>query len=79
MLVGRAAAGGIACSRRLFGLAVASEDELRAKLRRIEALIAGRGTAGERDAVGNARTRLGAAGRSGQDRSASQQKSKRYS
>ena len=35
-----------------------SEDELRAKLRRIEALIAGGGTAGERDAAGAALERV---------------------
>jgi hypothetical protein len=37
---------------------LASEDELRAKLRRIEALIAGGGTAGERDAAGAALERV---------------------
>ncbi len=37
---------------------MASEDELRAKLRRIEALIAGGGTAGERDAAGAALERV---------------------
>jgi hypothetical protein len=37
---------------------VASEDELRAKLRRIEALIAWGGTAGERDAAGAALERV---------------------
>jgi len=42
----------------MFAVAVPSEDELRAKLRRIEALIAGGGTAGERDAAGAALERV---------------------